>query len=89
MDGNYSAYDKEAMRLQTKEQVKELMDRLTERAIANVDKALSAGAHPEHWNNDGDYRLAKAIIDSLCCDRPYQPQDKQTKKDFANIRLFL
>ncbi len=77
------------MRSQTKAQVEELMDRMTEVALNNVDRALSAGAHPPRWNADGDYRLAKAIVDSVCCDRPFNRQDKQTQKDAANIRLFL
>lgn len=80
---------KEEMLLQTTAQVRELMTSLAETAIANVSKALASGSHPPSWNANDDYRLAKAIVDSLCADRPYQPKDKQTKKDFANIQLFL
>lgn len=79
----------EEMQVQATAQVRELMAAMTEAMVANVSKALSSGAHPPHWNKEGDYRLAKAIVDSGCVDRPYNHRDKQTQKDFANIRLFL
>ena len=86
---NQDELSRDEIELQTTAQVKELMHGLTETAIANVTKAIASGSHPASWNKNEDYRLAKAIVDSLCVDRPYQPKDKQTKKDFDNVRLFL
>ena len=86
---NQSELSRDEIALQTTDQVRELMNRLTETAIANVTKAIDSGSHPASWNKNEDYHLAKAIVDSLCVDRPYQPRDKQNKKDFANVRLFL
>ena len=86
---NQSELNRDEIALQATAQIKELMNGLTETAIANVTKAIASGSHPSSWDKNEDYRLAKAIVDSLCADRPYQPKDKQTKKDFANVRLFL
>ena len=86
---NENRLTKEEMRVQTKAQVEELMARMTEQAVANVGKALSSGACPAVWYEEGNYRLAKAIIDSLCVDRPYMPRGKQTQQDFTNLGLFL
>lgn len=86
---NQSELSRDEIELQATAQVRELMGSLTETAIANVTKAIASGSHPPSWNKNDDYRLAKAIVDSLCVDRPYQPRDKQNKKDFANVRLFL
>ena len=86
---NGTELNKEEMRLQAKAQVQELMVRMTERALDDVNKALASGAVPEHWNKEGDYRLAKAIVDALCSDRPYRGGSKQDRKDAANLALFL
>ena len=59
-------------------------------ALQKARTALECGAFPPHWETSpNDHRLSKAIIDSVCTDRPYQPLDKQTKKDFKNLSLFL
>lgn len=77
-------------RKQTMRQVQELMRELTARAIyESVDRALSSGAVPDEWKEDDNYLLAKAIIDSICRDRPYKPLDRQHQADFDNLHLFL
>ena len=86
---NENRLTKEEMRVQAKAQIEELMARMTEQAVANVDKALFSGACPDDWYEEGKYLLAKAIIDSLCVDRPARAGDKQYQKDFANLHLFL
>lgn len=80
---------KEEIGLQAKTQIQDLMARMAETAIANVDKAPASGAVPEHWSKEGDCRLAKAIVDALCSEHPYGGGSKQDKKDAANLALFL
>jgi hypothetical protein len=80
---------KEEMRVRTKTQITEIMTRLTEAAIANVDKALASGACPPDWYEEGSHLLAKAIVDSLCVDRPLKTSNKRIQKAFNNLHLFL
>lgn len=80
---------KEEMQVQTKAQVEKLMARMTEQADAKVGSALSSGACPDDWYEEGSYLLARAIVDSLCVDRPHRAWDKRTQEDFDNLHLFL
>ena len=86
---NENRLTKEEMRVQAKAQVEELMARITEQAIGNIEAALSSGACPGDWSQKDDFRLAKAVIDSVCVDRPLKPFAKQNQKEFANLHLFL
>jgi len=76
-------------RLQAEDQIAFIMEKLRTDAMEKVDLAIRSGAIPEDWKRQGDHRLSKAIIDSICVDRPLAPSDKQNKKDFKNLSLFI
>ncbi len=70
-------------------QIDEMLEEFKKSAYQKLDKAHNSGAVPEEWKeDDGNYCLAKAILDSLCKDRPYEPTASQ-KKDFNNLHLFM
>ena len=59
-------------------------------ALVKARTALECGAIPQDWETSpSDHRLSKAILDSICIDRPYKPLDQKAKKDFKNLSLFL
>ena len=59
-------------------------------ALVKARTALECGAIPQDWETSpGDHRLSKAILDSICIDRPYKPLDQKARKDFKNLSRFL
>ena len=73
----------------TRQQVQDLMARLTVDAMQKVDQALTSGAVPDSWRKDDNYLLAKAVVDSVCRDRPYKALTDEYQADFDNLHLFL
>jgi len=56
----------------------------------NLEKAIKSGIIPEDWmTTNGDLRTVKAVFDSYCRDRPFQPSDQPTRIDFDNIHLHV
>jgi len=56
----------------------------------NLEKAIKSGVFPESWmTTNGDLRAVKAVFDSYCRDRPFQPSDQPTQIDFDNVHLHV
>lgn len=76
------------MREDVANQIDKMLEELKKSAYQKLDKAYSSGTVPEEWKKEGNYCLAKAVLDSLCKDRPYKPPASQ-KEDFDNLHLFM
>lgn len=70
-------------------QIDELLEQFKESALRKLDQVYSSGVVPEHFKQEGTYYLAKAVIDSLCRDRPVKPLHDDTRKEFDNLHLFM
>lgn len=70
-------------------QIDEMLEGFRESALKKLDQVYDSGAVPEEYKQDGNYSLAKAVLDSLCKDRPYEPRTAWQKKDFNNLHLFM
>lgn len=67
-----------------------LLRQFTESAREKLRKAKSSSAIPEdHLKNDDDFRLAKAVMDSMCRDRPFAPRLPQHKDEFDNLHASI
>lgn len=67
-------------------QINELMAEIQELATKKLDNALDSGKIPEYWLEDEQqYELAKAILDSICRDRPFAPLSEENKEYFNRI----
>ena len=85
-----SKHQEQRYREQTIAQINQKIESLRALAIKNVDKALESGGMPPRWKEmEENHYLSNAIIDGICRDRPYQPKDKRTQKEFNNLYLFL
>lgn len=66
------------------ERLEELLWQFAEQARAKLKAAIKA-APEDYLENPDDYRLAKAIVDSTCRDRPFAPRLPQHKSEFDTI----
>jgi len=67
-----------------------IMHQMEADLFSNLEKAIKSGVIPESWMTDnGDTRAVKAVIDSYCRDRPFQPEDQSTRIEFDNLHLYV
>ena len=72
------------------EQIDQKIAHIRNLALKKAYLATLSGAIPQNWETSPeDHRLSKAILDSICIDRPYKPLEQKAKKDFKNLSLFL
>jgi len=69
---------------QVEVQISEMAVHLADSARSKIRGAISAA--PDSFMCD-DYLLAKAIMDSVCVDRPFSALHDDHKKIFRNIHL--
>lgn len=51
--------------------------------------ALASGALSEEMKQEGNWLLAKAVMDIWCSSRPFSPLDGRTKEEVANLSHFI
>lgn len=67
----------------------QLLNDFAETARARLKKAMASSAVPEQWTRDPDSMLlAKAVLDSVCRDRPFMPL-RQHVGDFSNLHMII
>lgn len=82
--------NKEAKHREAKKQLKaEIKNAIEANLFKKLDAAINSGAIPEHWMEQGNHLLSKAIIHSFCLDKPYEMFSKEYKKEALNLHLFI
>lgn len=72
------------------ERLEDLLRQFAEQARAKLKTAITINAAPADFLTDpDDFRLAKAVVDSVCRDRPFAPRLPQHKADFDNIHTVI
>ena len=72
------------------EQIDQKIAHIRNLALKKAYLATLSGAIPQNWETSPeDHRLSKAILDSICIDRPYKPLNQKAKKDYKNLSRFL
>jgi len=72
---------------EARKQIRELLNNALPTLDAKPQQAIYSGAVPDEYFAAGNYLLAKAIVDSWCCDRNYVGLNSRTNREFANIHL--
>ena len=82
--------NKKKLLLSSKKKVKELLKRIEETAIKNLEKALNSGSISEEseFLHDNYLLPSTVILDSIQVNN-IELRDKVYKKESDNIRLFL
>ncbi len=57
--------------------------------LQSLDQADNSGSISDDMKQEGNWLLAKAIVDSFCRTRPYSPLSASTKKEFDNLYHFI
>lgn len=68
---------------EVKRQLKEMIKTFEESCIDKLDSVMASGSVPESFLTEGEYLLAKALIDSAMRERPFEAL--YYKEDFENI----
>lgn len=79
------------MNISHEEKLEDLLWQFSERARAKLSSAMASGSVPQSYlDSDPDNQLlAKAVIDSLCRERPFAPVSPEHKADFENIHVAI
>jgi hypothetical protein len=73
-----------------KQKLDHLIELFSKKAHEKLDKAINSGGVPGEWlGNDGCYLLQKAVLDSLCRERPFSVRNEHDKMDFDNLHLMI
>lgn len=72
------------------ERLEDLLRQFAEQARAKLKTAITINAAPADFlTGPDDFRLAKAVMDSLCRDRPFAARYPPHKSDFDNIHTVI
>ena len=67
------------------EQLDEMLRYVKEVAMRKATNAIDNS--PETYKEERNWLLSKAVLDSVCRDRPYAAFNSLSKKEFDNIHL--
>lgn len=68
---------------------KEIIPDIRKLLLENAEKLINSGEMPDHFYEKESALAVKAIVDSMCRNRPYRPLLKSTERDYYNIYLML
>lgn len=70
------------------ERLEELLREFAELARAKLKAAINV-APKDYLTDPDDFRVTKAVMDSVCRDRPFAPRLPQHKSEFDNIHTVI
>jgi len=73
------------------DKLEELLKSFAEEARHKLNKALLTSAVPDEYleNTPDSFLLAKAVMDSVCRDRPFRPTSPKRKTEFDNLHICI
>lgn len=72
------------------EKLEVMLESFAKAARESLRIAQQCGAIPDEWLADvDDFRLQKAVLDSLCRDRPFKAPSPTLRADFENLHIML
>lgn len=78
------------MALSQEEKLNKMLGTFGDLARSKLKSALASGGIPDEWlQDDESHLLQKAVLDSLCRDRPYRPASSTLTDEFDNLHLFI
>lgn len=77
------------MSISHEEKLEDLLWQFSERARAKLSSAMASGSVPQSYLDCDNQLLAKAVIDSLCRERPFAPVSPEHKADLENIHVAI
>lgn len=70
--------------------LEQMLASFAEEARKKLKSALVSSSVPEEWLKNADsFLLQKAVLDSVCRDRPYKPRNPDHQAEFDNLHVTL